>query len=98
LTHRNSGHSARNAGRFAASALSVMMTSAPASFNIYETSAGFRKLLMGTTTAPACNIPKSAGMNSGQFLSHKPTRSPGFTPMRLCKNPATRAVSSENSW
>ncbi len=42
-------------------------------------------------------MPKTAGMNSGQFLSHNPTRSPGFTPAWFRRKAAARAVSSESS-
>src|SRR5882724_2259615 len=47
---------------------------------------------MGTATPPACRMPKRAGTNSGQFLSHKPTRSPGFTPNTRRKWPETSSV------
>ena len=73
------------AGNAAASSASVTSTSAPASARIYETSGALRKLLIGTTTPPASKIPNNTGTNSGQFFSHKPTRSPGCTPMLFCK-------------
>ena len=56
------------------------------------TSGGLRKLLIGTATAPACKMPKRAGMNSGQFLSQRPTLSPGRTPKWVCKRWATQMV------
>src|SRR5262249_30925330 len=60
------------------------------------TSAGFRKLLIGTTTVPASRIPKKAGTNSGQFFSHKPTRSPGFTPNCDFNRSETKTVTSQS--
>src|ERR1019366_4768396 len=74
------GWAAWRAGRPSCVAGSVMRGAMPASERMNWTSVGLRKLLMGTTTAPAWRMPKRAGMNSGQFLSHIPTRSPGLTP------------------
>src|SRR2546421_2609587 len=45
---------------------------------------------MGTTTPPACSTPKIALMNSGQFLSQRPTRSCGRTPKSSCSRAASQ--------
>jgi len=49
-----------------------------------------------TATAPACQMPKSAGTNSGPFLSQTPTLSPRLTPKADRNRWATRRVCPQN--
>jgi len=53
---------------------------------------------MGTSTPPAFKMPKTAGINSGRFFSHRPTRSPGFTPKSRASCAATPSDCARRVW